>query len=721
MLDIAFQYDATQDKWVPCLSEIYIHQDIEKLPYFLVLGDPDSENFQGLGILCSKHHKIEDVAELQCSRVVSTDGCVFEGLMAREGFHTDGINHLSSLYWESSYRNYCTEGVLIPFRWRIFQRESNGPINIACDVAEIHHRKYLETGKFRHWHSFSISADIGKRKQHITRIMKHSIEPSTTWMEETGIRIPECVVEVAMEALRESTRLATGIKPSVLSQMKGTERLTAYIERPFDLNIVFLKHFLQGFIGNNFDEVFPYDCKDNYRKVCQLLAIHPPKSLRKAYTFNPYSIVWYMLFQQWGIKDVNLMQKFFYLDRCVADTPLELLYFDKDLGRIKQACHQFELSDEVDWQAMERLCTRMLSEKGEKKFLRWLYQISAGDPLERWQWDIVQSFYQYENELSEDLKRIIVRDGLTQYVHDQISWEVTTYSKGLKDVHISYEPHILAYECMVNGYEFRLVHDTHTLRHVGLMLQNCVATYREAVISHRSIIVVVRHKGRYVACIELKQETDIVQALGLKNRRLFGEVLLVCRYWAKRNKLNFATDHLDLCEAAQQDLGQSDIEEIIVEPILYQKTMEEMNSAELLALPETEICPAYYKHLGLRLLRESKHNMAAPPWMHFQDEQAYLTYVFPQGQRIYDAAFAGNTVAQRVLGMMYYRGSAFRRDTDKALEWLSKAAQNGNEQARWEMEKLKKYVGRELTEKDFEILWGIYRIRHLMQEEECTA
>ena len=224
-----------------------------------------------------------------------------------------------------------------------------------------------------------------------------------------------------------------------------------------------------------------------------------------------------------------------------------------------------------------------------------------------------------------------------------------------------------------------------------------------------------------VSSIEIEREMDIIQALGVRNQRLLGDVLLVCRYWAKRNNLNFTTNQLDLLEESQQELELSDVEEIVVEPIPYYKTMEEMNATELLALPEADICPDYYKHLGMRLLRESKHNLAAPPWMHFQDEQAYLTYVFPQGQRIYDAAFNGNTVAQRVLGMMYCSGSAFHRDTEKALGWFSKAAENGDECARWEMEKLKKYIGGDMTEKDFKLLWGLFRIRQMGQEEGYPA
>lgn len=721
MLEIAFQYDGTSEgQWVQCENPAYIHKDIEKIPYFLVLGDPDNENFKGYSVLCPKHHKIEEVAEIQRNRVVSTEGCVLEGLIAMEGYPTEGSTHLWSFFEVSRYHCSFSKGVLIPFRWRIFQSNASGSINIACDAAEIHHRKFLETGKFKYWHSFSINADIGKRKQHITRVMKNSVEPSTTWMEETQIKIPEIVVETAMEALRESTRLATGIKPSVLSKIKGHKRLTAYIERPFDINIVFLKTFLCEFIGNNFDEIFPYDCMDNYRIICRLLDIHPPKSLRKAYTFNPYAIIWYMLFQQWGVKDINLMQKFLYLEQSVADIPLELFYYDKDAGHMELDCRRFRHSDRTDWQAMEHICIWMLRQKGEKKFLQWLYKIST-EELQQWQWDIVRSFYQYEEHISEELKRILLRDGLTQYVHDQMSWEVTAYSKNLKDVHISYEPHILAYECKINGYEFRLVHDTRTLRHVGLTMQNCVATYREEVISHRSVIVVVWHKDRHAACIEIQREKNIVQALGAKNQRLHGEVLAICRYWAEHNNLTIDTDHLDLHEGSPQEMKLYDLEEVSVETIPYQKSVEEMNAAELLSLDEADIRPNYYRCLGIRLLRESRYNVAAPPWMHFQDERSYLMYVFPQGQRIYDAAFDGNMEAQRTLGMMYFRGKAFFKNMEKAMGWLSKAAQSGDENAKWELEKLEKYAHDDMTEKDLKILWGMYRIRNMMQEGEYMA
>ncbi len=705
MLEIAFQYDPTQDKWVRCLSKEYVQQEIEKIPCILLLRYMNGEDDRRVKlpeatyVFCRKYHRAERITEIRRNYVNSVDGCHFEGLVS-----------LGTLVLNP--HGLPVPEIYVPFRWRIFQKETSGPINIAADVAEV---QYDRAGALMHWDTFSVSAHIEKRRMVISELNGRGTKD---WTTKTRVEMPEIVTETAMEALRESTKLATGIKPSVLSQMKGTARVIAYIERPFDLNIVFLKSILPGVTGHKFDEVFPYDCKDNYRKICQLLDIHPPKSLRKAYSYNPYAIVWYMIFKHWWIRDINLMQKFFYLDDNVAGFSLKDCYITSDASRHIDWPWNFW----HDWRAMNRYCIWRITQEGEKKFLRWLYQVSSTDTLQSWQWDTINAFYHNESRLSDEIKRILLRDGLTQYVHDQISWEVTANSKGLEDVQISYEPHILAYECIINGYEFHVAQDTHTLRHIGLLLQNCVATYRELVISHRSIIVAVRHDAHYVACIELRGEQDIVQALGPRNQRLNGETLLVCRYWAKLKKLHVKTNHLDFPDTSQEIC---DLETVTVEAFpdqtIVEKNVEETGSADLLTVDENNIQPGYYRQLGMRLLRESKHNIAAPPWMQFQDEKAYLMYVFPQGQRIYDAAFKGNTEAQIVLGMMYCCGRVLRRDTEKTLMWFSKITQNGSIDEGGEMETLKEYINDATVKKDLETLWSLSRIHHMMETEEHSA
>lgn len=218
----------------------------------------------------------------------------------------------------------------VPFRWRVFQRRTPATINIACDVLRV---ESCRNGIFKKWLNFAFSVDFLKNKVHVSKVRNEN--PPFEWTQ-TDIEIPDIVVNYAMDAMRECTFYACGIKPSVLSQMKGKKKIQAYLDRPFDLNIVFLKQFLKEFIhdddGNDiFDEIFPRDQKDNYKVICKLLDINPPKSLRKAYSFNPYSIVWYMIFKQWNINDINFIQRFFYLDDCIL---INIYINSTSIGRI---------------------------------------------------------------------------------------------------------------------------------------------------------------------------------------------------------------------------------------------------------------------------------------------------------------------------------------------------------------------------------------------------
>ena len=142
------------------------------------------------------------------------------------------------------------------------------------------------------------------------------------------IDIPPIVADAVLEALREGTFLVEGIRPSVLSGITGKAKIMAFIRRPFDLNVVFLKDFL-CMSDTEFDSIFPYKEKNIYQRICRYLNIRPPKSLRRAYTFNPYAIVWFMLFLQWGIRDINFMRPFFLLDVRIGPAYIHQFRYDR--------------------------------------------------------------------------------------------------------------------------------------------------------------------------------------------------------------------------------------------------------------------------------------------------------------------------------------------------------------------------------------------------------
>lgn len=370
----------------------------------------------------------------------------------------------------------------------------------------------------KHWNNFSVSISVTKKKYLI----------GWTGINQ-GLKIPKIVEDAAIETLRESTKTYYGLKPTVITNLEGLEKIGAYIRRPFDLNITLLEYFFHDF--GDFDKVFPYECKDNYKIICRLLEINPPKSLRRAYAKNPYAIIWYMIFKQFGIKDVNFMQKFFLFNEYVFDMPIDEFYFLKKWKKIKNRFHQKK------WQALEYFSKCLLQARGEKFMMNWIYKFSTKEKLNQIQLDTIEIFFDYKENISEELKTKLFKNGLTWYIHDAISAEVTDYLQERDNVKIFYDEKVLNCEGNINGYNFEVVKETKILTHVGLELANCVASYKDRVLDLRSIIFVVSNDNRLCACIEV-HGGKIVQARGYHNQDLNDELEKVVQEWKNSKNIN---------------------------------------------------------------------------------------------------------------------------------------------------------------------------------------
>lgn len=555
MIDVAFQYDCNQKNWVQSENVGYIHKEIEELPCILVSETTSTFCDIERSVFCPDHRRMEAVKEWGTDFVESEDGCIMKGLLALD---TYVVQDRRSEYMQRNHPIIRSpHGVYIPFRWRVFQRDPKESVHIACDVAEVSRTTFKKIGKFLRWHCFSISADMVKRKHQFTMLQDKYIAPKPKfWADAVNADIPDAVMEVAMEALRKSTRLATGIKPTFLCQMKNTSKLMAYIERPFDANIVFLKKFLQEFIGDSFDRAFPYEMKDNYKKFCLWLKVDPPKSVRKAYAYNPYAIIWFMIFKEWGYTDVNRIQKFLYLTERVANYRLDEMCYSKENCN-KEGLHVCIGRRFATW-SFGKYARFMRTRGRGKHFLNWLYRFSTDEKMADWQEDILRMFDCNERSLSEEAKTYLLRDGLTHVVHDRFCEEINANrwagdASNRENVHMTYGPEIMAYECGIGAYEFRVMQDTKRLPEVGKMLNNCVASYYDNVVNQVSIIVAVRHEDRWVACIELREQRKIQQALGQRNRWLEGDLRAACQLWAKRKDLVLGSNHLKFRNAAEKD------------------------------------------------------------------------------------------------------------------------------------------------------------------------
>ena len=402
MFAIAFQYNFSNFEWVRCEKEEYIQEEIEKLPCLLIYEDrtEDEEHVLGYRVLCPKHNMFEVVVKFHKDYVQTADGCVIEGLIAPCDYNLEReIFYRHSRY--PSFYVFCGDSAFSPFRWRVFQRDTDATINITCDLANIDNWRFFKHGELNNWRQFSFSANMRQAKLQITAMHTRKFIARNRWVE-NDIEFPPIVVDTAIKLLQTSVQQTVGIKSCVQSQVQAPQILAAYVERPLDPHIVFLKNFLWLFFKNDFDRVFPYEMKNNYLKICQLLDITPPESVQKAYSKNPYAIIWYMIFQQWGIKKNDLIQPFLYLDDNIGGISLHDLYYDPS-----KHCVLYKQQKDK-WLALSHHCAGLLAKGKEQELLRWLYQVSSSKKITDSEWlDIHCEYYRdmREAKRKSDLSR----------------------------------------------------------------------------------------------------------------------------------------------------------------------------------------------------------------------------------------------------------------------------------------------------------------------------
>ena len=594
MVDLTFIYNYTEKCWTICHDVQMNHRAIEELPWTLLLEynymvnrgfvyrDAGSiaafeEYIQNAGmdnywdkyhefsyardikqtVYCPRHKELETVASMAEGKVISERGCSFGGLVA-------------AAHLEEEYSFNQLDGIIyVPFRWRIKQSAPGKAVIILGDLARV---SQLYSRVIMAWCSISISLDMERKRTAVT----HQ-EIFGTWHEQEVGDLPEPVVDTVLDILRKEGEKVLGLKPTILSKVHGYKKLAAFVERPYDLNIVYLKHFLSEIMQKSFNETFPYDSKDNFRILCELLNLKPPKSLRKAYTFNPFAVVWYVLLKNWGVEDVNLMQPFFSLQKHVLIWPLENLcvvrkdqenvilltavkggYRKHSRGRSRYGESKiFRHSRENNWlvypnssvvENWESMClyVKWLIRTGTPaRAMKWVYKVTLEQPNMDWRvFDTIKSVLEYEDELSDELKKLVRRKGLTRQVHDEVSVEVRRIVARRDNVVMNYPQEILDYEGELQGYEFKVVKETKLLADLGYVFDNCVAGYRRDVIENTSVIVYMRRGEEYIACIEIRRGA-VAQALGKGNHRLQGEPLMICRKWTEIHNLPLRTEDLD--------------------------------------------------------------------------------------------------------------------------------------------------------------------------------
>lgn len=691
MESVVFVQDIKNNTWVTCEDETYKTEDLEKIACGIVLYHFDDCFFYN----SKERHwrRIDGVQSVED----------FQGLVC--------YHDLSDRF--ERQRSLNMDRAIFPFRWRICRKEENSYVMFALDMLcgpiRVPYYGNAPLNSSLQFLTMSFSMDVATRRMLKARedLLYYKSNSYADYCRCDVVHIPPVVMQSMVKFLQEGAGRAFGIKPSVLMAVEGVGFPDRFISRPFDVNITYLRNFLGKDV---FEKHFPWQQKDNFQPLCQLLGIDkPPKSLRKAYSFNPYVPVIFLILKQWGLQDINHIQKFFGYDRTIFNVYLANFraVFRPD-GVVIDCCESG-----CDWQRLGGYARFILERKGEKHFVKVFSRLSL-NPWNEYVRDILRMLYDYQGLFSEEILKLLLAQGETRIVHDLMAEAVNRQK--YQNVKLEYDDNKLRHgrtmlncECSIDGYEFHLVKDTDDLYEIGGALCNCVASYRWDVVHYISAIFYVKKDDKYLACIEVKDQNAIVQASGYCNRELRGTLLEYFAYWAYVKGLRIGSKCLEECIRSAGIEPEKLYYE--VRKLMTAEAYQKMNFEELTGLADEDIRNGWYIRF-LQLLNEKRRfRLAAPPWMEFLDERSYLNYVLPEGGRLIEDAEKGVREAMFVLGVMYLQGRLLMPDLEKSRHWLLRAERKGSKMAAGFLERLDIPEKRLHLMDDLKLMEGLMKMR----------
>ena len=516
VMDRVFRFHCIAREWRECTFAEMVDLHMRNLSIGLVRTPKSGLPAPALEqVYCTRHRAFEKLEKFD-GYIASTDaGCTLECCA------------IPSVKLQNT-RSYC-----IPMYWRVRQENPRFDVEVSVRLAEI-----ADGVEIVDWLCVVFPCGFHEHGNAV----EDELLSQTDCNDKVNDIMPDVGTDAIVDGMRESAVFIYGFKPSTLRRMHGFSKIEAFLRRPLDLNIVFL----EKFIGEDFDKLFPVDATDNFKPLCEYLGIQPSKSLRKAYTYNPYAVIWNMLLRQFGVHDVNLIQRFYGYDSCFSHFFLSKFVFFKEYGLVGR----LNEDEAYRWKCVEFYFRWIISQKGQKVFVHRLLKMTQNG-VSNGEHTAIEKFYAYYRSLSISVKDEILEHGMTDYIQQVIENEIDRIEETGMTFHYSAEE--VAYEDFIAGFAFRLVADTEELYEIGRVMSNCVGDYREDIVCGESLVMTVSSDVNYYACLEI-QDGAIVQAKGPYNEQLSDGICRIVCYWSIKHNLKVETEDIDMFEEYLQEM-----------------------------------------------------------------------------------------------------------------------------------------------------------------------
>ena len=639
MDETVYKYDYETQDWIVSEDEWFNNADMEDIPFVFELNcDPMADDYNESVLLKSAWDTVK--------RTYIPYSELKEYNYSKVGYLYMNVKGEKFIFSEKHYDFYA--------RYKVKKEQYTNNVCVLADKISVKFVKYQNGYCPLITRNFVVSwyIDVINKKDYLNPkyYLKDYIRYynnfddiwDAAWKEIGGVNykcnnffVPPIVADDVLELLKNELVPYLGYKPSTLGFNHTVRDIYAFIFKPLDYRIALF----YNFIGSKFYYLFSDNENNNFNILCEYLNIKPSKGLRKAYSLKYSSIIVYYVMRYLGFKDYNAISKMYYVDNILnidlSDVVSDREWFDLHLSYLKEY---------TKW---------CIVKKGEMWAVKRLKTIEYDEYLE----DILRIFSSYKEVLFDKLQEEFLKRAFNKKSHDFFVKEVNKIDavQGTGS-RIEYDESDLMLECIINGYEFALVHDENEFADIGRALHNCISGYKSDVLKKYCRIITISKDGKYVAGIELIKGNLVHQALSYCNHILEGELRLVFGKWKEIKGLAISEN---LWGCSYDWLNNIDLsnKDFIIEARPYQKTIGEMSWQELLEFDDKNLSVKYYRVLGEKLNKEKGFpNVTAPKWKIFKNELEYLEYHFPEGYRIYEAAYKGIHEAQEILGNMYLEG-----------------------------------------------------------------
>lgn len=521
------------------------------------------------GVFCPFHKRWEEVKRIDSqTSLTSESGCRIEGrivpvtLEEREWLHYKRIN-AAALGWHIVQKQPCgeltvyTEVLSLEIEW---EKDSQGKAVSVQVTPEVRQEKYIID-----FNGVSI-----RRKNPVRGFFD---DPFSHFgkIQPQPVHFPEKIEIRILDLMKETFKRQFGIAPTY-TNVKGYDRIAAYLLYPFDMNLpclfcaltrpdyeVFYERLRalrqeedapeelmspRG-TGDGWRSIFSRTATNNFPLLCRIYGLKPSKGLRKVYTRNPAGVLVHFAMKELGFTDVNIISDYYYRGDDIgitakAETPEDYLgnsrrysllsdFYKKD-GKFYISKILEEKGERAAAFAMERLVRRYNSSSGDERRL-------IDDALNMYRADY--------DDLTPELRRDMIVNGPTRAVHDRLSAFTTALKKKFRLFDVT--PEQVELEGVSGKMIISLARNTDVLQEAGSTLHNCVASYADSAARGEVSVFTGVIEGETVACIDVRHSKtgfSVYQALGRYNQVLDVDEQRMILSWVREKNISIACTHL---------------------------------------------------------------------------------------------------------------------------------------------------------------------------------